>query len=87
MANCEIHGTSGIDKKKLLAGGPFDRTAVLWNSNLYATVILINIPSSRISDIKITIVKKHLLIFNIYMPCESDTSHRDDFFVLFKSNI
>ena len=79
MASCEIHGTSGMDKKKLLTGRPFGGTAILWKSNLNASVTPINIPSSRISGINITIEKKHLLIFNVYMPCKPDTSHRDNF--------
>ena len=87
MANCEIHGTSGMDKKKLLTGRPFGGTAILLKSNLNASATPINIPNSRISGINILIEQKHLLIFNVYMPCESDISHRDDFFVLLKSNI
>ena len=64
-ANCEIHGTSGMDEKKLLTGRPFGGTAILWKSNLNASVTPINIPNSRRSGINITIEQKHLLIFNV----------------------
>ena len=79
MANCEIHGTSGMDTNKLLTGGPFDRTDILWKANLIASVTLINTPSPRISDISITIGLQHLLVLNVYIPSGFITSYRDDF--------
>ena len=61
-------GISGFGNDQILSGRPYGGCAILWCSNIVATVDVL--PVDRICAIRVTNDSFRLLFVNVYMPCE-----------------
>jgi hypothetical protein len=70
-ANFLYAGVSGFDNSDVLTGRPYGGCAILWRSNLAATINVISTNSKRVCAIRVSTDTIRLLIINVYMPYEN----------------
>jgi len=58
-------GVSGFDCSDILVGRPYGRCAILWRSDLYANVEVIDTNSRRICAIRLVSDSLKLLLVNV----------------------
>lgn len=83
LGNVKSHvlftGVSGFDRSEVLAGRPYGGCAILWHSNLLATVTPIDIDNRRVCCVRISTDSWKLLVINVYMPYEDGDVKTDEF--------
>ena len=72
--DCNYYGCSGMDEQEFRVGRPYGGTVILWKSCLNITTCPINTRSKRLSAVKIQCNNNNILLFNVYMPCDSNTN-------------
>lgn len=72
-------GVSGFDSSDILAGRPYGGCAILWRSNLFANVEVINTNSRRLCAIRLVNESFRLLLINVYMPYEGSDTMSEQF--------
>jgi hypothetical protein len=89
--NVSCTGVSRFDSSDSLAGRLYGSCAVLWRSDTYARVHILDTQNRRICAVNFTCTDWKLLIINVYLPYESNDAHADEFcaqlFVLSRSLI
>ena len=71
--NAHVHGVSGITDTELLSGRPYGGVAILWKMNLKAKVTPLSFSSRKVCGVTITLNDLDILLFNVYMPCDTYT--------------
>lgn len=76
-----VHAVSGMDTSDLLHGRGYGGLAILWGKNLSCPVSPIVTLSRRLCAVKISLDSLTLLLFNVYMPCDTlyDQTNLQDF--------
>lgn len=72
------HDVSGIDNTMFLNGRGYGGCSILWKNSLNCIVSPVIMNSNRICAVNITRQSMSLLLFNVYMPC--DTRCNDDLY-------
>ena len=72
-------GVSGFDNSDILKGRPYGGCAILWHSNLMASVCSVVTNSSRICAARVVTDSWKLLLINVYMPYEDGDERSDEF--------
>ena len=70
-----VHGVSGIRETEFRAGRPFGGVAILWKANIKCKISPVQLLSRRMCAISIVIRGIHIVIYNCYMPCDTDHDH------------
>lgn len=68
-----VFAVSGMNSAVLTSGRPFGGCAILVNSNLPVIISPIEVQSNRACGITVDVNGSELLIFNVYMPCDTET--------------
>jgi hypothetical protein len=71
-------GCSGFGNNEVLSGRPYGGCAIMWRSDLLATVPVLN-TNSRICTIRLANSMYRLLLINVYMPNEDGDAINDLF--------
>ena len=69
------HSVSGMPAGQLLSGRPYGGCAIMWSSKISAIIEPISFSSNRICGIKIKMNNIDILLINIYMPTDTETSY------------
>lgn len=72
-------GVSGFGNDQVLSGRPYGGSAILWRSNLGATVDVLPVDSNRLCAIRVTNDSYRFLYLSIYMPYEGGEINTSDF--------
>jgi exonuclease III len=72
-------GVAGFGNTEVLSGRPYGGCAIMWRSDIAATVIVIDVNSRRICGIRVETDGIRLLLINVYMPYEGSDSMTDEF--------
>lgn len=74
-----FHGISAMSDTELIKGRPFGGCALLWKKGFPCQVKPIPLDSSRVCAAVVTLEDIELLLFNVYMPCDTtnDTANVD----------
>jgi len=72
-------GVSGFGSLSVLSGRPYGGCAILWKSNILATVKSIDVDSRRMCAVCISTDSWKLLLINVYMPYEDGDVKSDEF--------
>jgi len=66
-----VYGKSQMSERCLLEGRPYGGCAFLWGSSFKHLIEPVETESSRLCGIKCLMGDMSLLIFNVYMPCDT----------------
>jgi len=77
--NCVYTGVSGFDSSDILVERPYGGCAILWCSDLYANVEVIDTNSRRICAIRLVSDSIRLLLVNVYIPYEGNDGMNEEF--------
>jgi len=72
-------GVSGFDSSDILVGRLYGGCAILWRSDLYADVEVIDTNSRRICAIRLVSGSLKLLLVNVYMTYEGNDAMTEEF--------
>jgi exonuclease III len=72
-------GALGFDSSEILAGRPFGGCAIMWRSDFYANVEIIDINSRRLCAIHLVNDSLRLLLINVYIPYEGNDGMTEEF--------
>jgi len=80
LGNVQVYGVSGMDDNELLSGRPYGGCAIVLSNNLKCNFLPIHI-SNRCCGGVLKLDHISILLFNIYMPCDTlyDYSNLDIF--------
>ena len=73
LNNINVTGVSGMDSTKLLCGRPYGGCSIVWHKNLNCHVVPLEIFCKRCCGMIITINDIKMLLFNVYMPCDTES--------------
>lgn len=66
------HAISSVDSTTLLQGRGYGGCAILWNKQLNCQITPVELKSNRIAAVKLIIDKLPMLLFSVYMPCDTE---------------
>ena len=72
-------GVAGFDNTEVLSQRPYGGCAILWRSDISATVTVIDTTSRRVCAIRVEIHDIRLLLINVYMSYEGSDNMTDEF--------
>ena len=72
-----VHGISGMDSSVLHKGRPFGGCAILWKRSFLGKVSPIETCSTRICAVKVNTENTDILIFSVYMPCDTTCNNSE----------
>jgi exonuclease III len=75
IPDVHMYGVSGMPSDELISGRPYGGTAILWKKSLICEVIPVNMSCKRISAVQIVFNNTKYLLFNVYMPCDTNSDH------------
>lgn len=76
-----FHAQCSVESTVVLSGRPYGGCAILWRSDISASVEIIPTDSRRICAIKMWNDIRNILFINVYMPYEGGDERSDDFCV------
>ena len=65
------HNVSAMDDGLLINGRGYGGCSILWKSTLNAKVTPILMHSNRVCAVQISIGLTNIIVFNVYMPCDT----------------
>jgi hypothetical protein len=71
IRDIQVHGCSAMDESILHVGRPFGGCAILWKNSLTYPITPIDTKSSRMCAVSIKFESYNILLFNVYMPCDT----------------
>ena len=77
-SNFLYNGVSGFDCSDVLSGRPFGGCAILWRSDVLASVTALSTGSRRVCAIRLCNDNLKLLFINVYMPYEGKDEATDE---------
>lgn len=72
FSNAHLYAVSGMKSDVLVSGRPFGGCAILVNANWSVNIHPIELQSRRACGIRVDVNGSDLLIFNVYMPCDTE---------------
>ena len=71
LNNVVIHGISGMVDSEPLIGRPYGGCAILWRKDIPFNITPVYTGSKRLCAVKLTGINTNILLFNVYMPCDT----------------
>jgi exonuclease III len=79
---CRYASVSGFEGTEVLHGRPYGGCAILWRHGALQNVVRLEVNSSRIVAVTCSIGCTMLLLINVYLPCDNDSTFADFAFEL-----
>ena len=71
ISGVNVHGTSSMSSTTLHHGRPYGGCAIIWKNSIVCKVKPVNLESKRLCAVLVKFDDIDMLLFNVYMPCDS----------------
>ena len=82
LPNCKVIAKSGMETDNINSGRPYGGVAIIWKKNLSGEIVEIPTLSNRLCAVRFSSSKSDLLIFSVYMPCNTNSNENEFYDIL-----